>query len=302
MSNLGFPYSFECLNEYNGRISPSGTVQGDQTTFYLWRCLYHRLLSVFRFDLPEGWNKSYFENVLLLYGYVGIVRTDTYGVIPQLCTLSGRGLYLQPTEILVAQPLVQFRGTIGEDCELIRITPDYLGILDIVDHYSKLLAEVYTSVDVALKLSRAGLVAYAKNKSAAETLKIMVEKLTSGEPLVVADKVLKTDDLQDSPLFVQAFDVAHNYIGTELLENMTKILQDFDREIGIPVVDDKKERRIVSEVEAQTSDAGARITTWKEMLDESIRKVNSLFGLNISYSCTADDIVPADGLYKEVIA
>lgn len=290
MSDVNFPYSFEVLNEYNGRISPSGTVQGDQTTFYLWRCLYHRLLSVFRFELPEGWNKSYFENVLLLYGYVGIVRTDTYGVIPQLCTLSGRGLYLQPTEILVAQPLVQFRGTIGEDCELIRITPDYLGILDIVDHYSKLLAEVYTSVDVALTLSRAGLVAFAKNKSAAETLKILVEKLTSGEPLVVADKILKTDSLEDSPLFIQAFDVAHNYIGTELLENMTKILQDFDREIGIPVVDDKKERRIVSEVEAQTSDAGARITTWKEMLDESIRKVNDLFGLSISYRCTADEI------------
>ena len=292
MSDFSFPYSFECLNEYNGRISPSGTVQGDQTTFYLWRCLYHRLLSVFRFALPEDWNKSYFENVLLMNGYVGIVNTESFGVIPQLCTLYGRGLYLQPTEIIVAQPLVQFRGTIGEDCELVRLTPDYLGILDIVDHYAKLLAEVYTSIDVSLKLSRAGLVAYAKNKSAAETLKSIVEKLTSGEPLVVADKVLKTDSLEDEPLFMQGFDVAHNYIGTELLENMTKILQDFDREIGIPIIDDKKERRVVSEVAAATSDAGARITTWKEMLDVSIGKVNSLFGLNISYTCTADELEP----------
>ena len=87
---------------------------------------------------------------------------------------------------------------------------------------------------------------------------------------------------------MQAYDV--HYIGSELLENMTKVMNDFDREIGIPIISEKKERRIVSEVAAVASDAGARITTWKEALDESIDRVERLFGIRISYTCTADEI------------
>lgn len=283
-----FPYNYESLNEYNGLISPTGRVQYDQTTFYFWRALYHRLLSVFRFDLPAEWNKRYFENVLYCMGFVGIVKTDLYGVIPQICSPTGYGLYLQPTELIVSQPLVQFRGTIGKDCELFMLTPDFCGVLDIVDHYAKQLSSIYTSFMVSSETSRASLIAFAHNKSASETLKIIAERISAGESLVVADKTVKRDLAEGDPLFMQAYDV--HYIGSELLENMTKVMNDFDREIGIPIISEKKERRIVSEVAAVASDAGARITTWKEALDESIDRVERLFGIRISYTCTADEI------------
>lgn len=288
MSN--FPYSFEALNMYNGHISPSGRVQNDQTTFWYWRSLYHRLLSIFRFRLPEGWNKRYFENVLYCCGYIGIIETDKYGVIPQLCTPSGYGLYLQPTEILVAQPLVNFRGTIGKDCELFMLTPDFLGVLDIVDHFAKQLSSVYTSFMASSEVSRAGLLAYAKNKSAAETLKVIGEKISSGEPLVVVGKEVKQNMDENDPLFMQAFDV--KYIGPQLLSDLQTVLNSFDREIGFPVIDEKKERRIVSEVDATTSGSGSRITTWKEQLDDSIDRVRGLFGVEIGYDCTVDDLQP----------
>lgn len=279
------PINYEGINAYNGTYSPTGNVQYNQTTFYFWRCLYHRLMSIIDFQLPEGWNKNYFKNVLYGVGYIGIINSPEYGIIPQICTVSGYGLYLQPTKILVAQPLVQFEGRRGEDCEVIHLTPDWLGVLDIIDHYAFELATAYTSVNVSLVNSRAGMLAYAKNKNALETIKAIAEKLSAGEPLVVADKALRTDDINgEEPLFTTAFDPARNYITDKLLADMATIINEFDREIGIPIVDDKKERRIESEVAALTSDAGCRLDVWQDCLNESIDAVKAVFpSINISF-------------------
>lgn len=279
------PMSYESINMYNGLISPTGEVQHDQTTAYFWRCLYHRLMSVITFRLPTEWNYNYFKNVLFGRGFIAVIDSPDYGIIPQICTVSGYGLYLQPTKIIVAQPLVSFEGRRGENCEIIRLTPDWFGVIDIIDHYAYELAAAYTSVNVSLINSRAGILAYGKNKNAIETIKIIAEKLSAGEPLVVADKALKSDDINgDEPIFTMAFDPARNYITDKLLENMATIINEFDREIGIPIVDDKKERRIEAEVTAMTSDAGCRLDIWRESLSESIKDVKRVFPeLDISF-------------------
>lgn len=276
--NTTFDYEF--INTYDGRRSPSGTVENDLTTWYYFRSLYQRALSVIDFELPEGWNKNYFKNVLFGVGYIGIIPTAEYGIIPQICNVSGYGLYLQPTKILVAQPLVTFEGERGEDCEIVRLTPDYRGICDIVEHYAILLSKLHTSLTVSLVNSRLGLIAAAKNKSAAETLKAVAEKLSSGEPLVVVDKILKDNDGMEGdpdPLFTMTFDVANNYITDKLLNDFRTILSNFDSEVGIPTIDDKKERRIEKEVTTMISDGCSRVQTWKKALEESIADVKKVF-------------------------
>lgn len=284
---MEYTYDYEFINTYDGRRSPQGTVENDLTTWYYFRSLYQRALSVVDFTLPDGWNKNYFKNVLFGVGYIGIIPTADYGIIPQICNVSGYGLYLQPTKILVAQPLVNFEGTRGENCEIIRLTPDYRGICDIVEHYAILLAKIHTSLTVSLVNSRLGLIAAAKNKSAAETLKVVAEKLSSGEPIVVVDKILKDNDSMDGntdPLFTMAFDASNNYITNKLLDDYKTILSNFDNEVGIPTLDDKKERRIEKEVNTMLSDSCARIETWKTALTESIADVKRVFpDLDISY-------------------
>ncbi len=282
-------YSFEAINLYNGTRSPSGEVKYDFTTAYFWRSLYQRALSNFIFNLPESWNKGYFKNILFGLGYIGIIKTAQFGIIPQLCTLTGYGLYLQPTTLLVAQPLVNFEGTIGEDCEVIKLSPDYSGILDIIDHYADKLSTCWTSINVSLINSRAGLIALPKNKNASEAIKYIAERLSAGETLVCGDKILKEDLDGNEPIVTYFSDPAKNYITDKLLSDFTTILNSFDREIGIPVIDEKKERRIQSEVSAIISDSGTRIDTWKESLDDSIKHVNDLFGLNISYKVRGEE-------------
>ena len=278
----------EGYNIYEGSRSTTGLVENDATTRYCMRSLYQRIYAGFLPTNPKSWNKRYFKNVLLSLGYIGIVNTPLYGVILQICQPSGElGLYLQPTKMIVSQPLVHFEGTIGEDCELIMLTPDWMGVYDIVEFYAKRLSIAFTSLDVALVNSRAAIAAVGKNKSATETIKALYEKLSAGEPLLVYDKQLKDESLdgKDEPIWTYSLDVKQNYIVTDLLEDIQTIIDQFDHEIGIAAIGDKKERMITDEVSQLTEDSCARSETWFDCLTESYDKVNELFpDLNLSFT------------------
>lgn len=289
--HVDIPAYYEGLGGYNiyeGARGTSGLVQNDLTTRYCMRSLYQRIYAGFIPENPKSWNNRYYKNVLLRLGYIGIINTPLYGKIPQISQPSGElGLYLQPTKLIVAQPLVQFEGEIGTDCELVMLTPDWCGVLDIVEFYAKRLSIAFTSLDVALINCRAALVAVGKNKSATETIKALYEKLSAGEPLLVYDKQLKDESLdgKDEPIWTFSLDVKQNYIVTDILENIQTIIDDFDREIGIAAIGQKKERMITDEVTQLTADACARSETWFDCLTASYDKVNELFpDLELSFT------------------
>ena len=281
MYNITIPTDYEGLNTYNSMRSVAGRVQNDYNTAFYMRALYQRVISGTTFKLPKSWRKAkrYFKNVLFFLGYIGIVKTPQYGVIPQICNFSGYGLYLQPVRMLVNQPLVEFEGTIGEDCELIHLCGDYRGVWDIIEHFAIRLSVAITSVDCALMNERISLLAAGKSKQASETLKFLYEKISAGEPFAVYDKAIKTDSLDgsDEPIWTYSQDVASQYISDKLLADIDTLLMQFDREIGIAAVGEKKERMLTDEIALQQDDACARSATWFENLSDSFDAVNELF-------------------------
>lgn len=284
MFEMNIPQSFEGINQYNSMRSVAGRVVNDENTVYYMRALYQRLISGARFKLPERWaqGERYFKNILFSQGFIGIIDHKEYGVIPQIATPSGYGVFLQPVKLIVAQPLVQFEGTIGENCEVIHLTGDWTGVWDIVEHYAIRLSIAITSVDVSLFNSRVSILAAAKNKSAAETLKYLYEKISAGEPFSVYDKeTLKdTNDLSgrdNDPIWTFTQDVKNNYITDKLLENVETILHEFDAEVGILSGTVKKERMIDAEVQSNNDDTCARATLWYNNLEDSFKRVNKLF-------------------------
>ena len=289
MYNISIPTDYEGLNTYNSMRSVAGRVQNDLNTAFYMRALYQRAIAGTRFKLPKAWRRSkrYFKNVLFSLGFIGVIDTPEYGVIPQICTFSGYGLYLQPVEMIVSQPLVQFRGTIGENCELIHLCGDYMGVWDIIEHFAILLSIAITSVDCSLINERLSLLAAAKNKAANETLKFLYEKISAGEPFAVYDKAIKTDSLNenDEPIWTFSQDVANQYISDKLLADIDTILMQFDKEIGIAALGEKKERMLTDEIAMQNEDACARSSTWFENLSDSFDLVNELFpDLGLSFS------------------
>lgn len=280
MYNISIPEDYEGLNTYNSMRSVAGCVQNDQNTAFYMRALYQRVLAGLKLDFPKSWKraKRYFKNVLFSQGFIAVIKTPDYGVIPQICGFSGYGLYLQPTKILVNQPLVQFEGTIGKDCELIHLCGDYRGVWDIIEHYAIRLSVAITSVDCALINERLSLLAAGKNKAASETLKYLFERISAGEPFSVYDKNLKDDGLTETDsIWTFSQDVASQYVSDKLLADIDTILQQFDREVGIAAVGEKKERMIQDEVAIQIQDSCARSDTWFENMNDGFENVNDLF-------------------------
>lgn len=289
MYNISIPTDFEGLNDYNSMRSVAGRVQNDLNTQFYMRALWQRAIAGTTFNLPKSWRraKRYFKNVLFSLGYIGVIKTPKYGVIPQICGFSGYGLFLQPVKMLVNQPLVQFEGIIGEDCELIHLCGDYRGIWDIVEHFAIRLSVAITSLDCALMNERISLLAAGKSKQASETLKYLYEKISAGEPFAVFDKAIKSDSIDgnDEPIWTFSQDVASQYVSDKLLADIDTILMQFDKEIGIAAVGEKKERMLTDEIAMQNEDACARSSTWFENLSDSFDLCNELFPeLNLSFT------------------
>lgn len=277
---MEIPFDYEELNLYNSNRSVAGRVQNDWNTRYFMRALWHRAISGTTFSLPRKWRraKRYFKNVLFGQGFIGLINSKEYGWIPQICSFSGYGLFKQPVKMLVNQPLCSFEGTIGEDCELIMLCGDYRGIWDIIEHYAVRLSIAITSLDCALINERLSLLAAAKNKAGAEALKYLYEKISAGEPFAVYDKGLKGEGItgDEEPIWTYSQDVSNQYISDKLLADIDTILMQFDKEVGIAAVGEKKERMLTDEITMQNEDACARSSTWFECLSDSFDLCNEL--------------------------
>ena len=219
-------YDYDFINRYNSQIKPS-TVHTleNATTWYFKRYLIQKIISVFKFEgLPETWSIDYFLYTLFMWGFVAIVNTDKFGVIPQQCSLYGYDVFYRPTNVNIANPLLRGNLTprIDTECALIRMQPDYGSCWDIVSYYADLLALCTESLGVNLVNSKLAYVFACDDKTVAESFKKMYDKLNEGNPAVFADKKLFAED--GSPMW-DTFqnNLKQNYIAKEILEDMTKI-------------------------------------------------------------------------------
>lgn len=282
----GAPYYYNYINAETSQVTPSTVhVKDSGLCRYFTKYLLQKAMSVFEWDLPETWNKDYFLYVLYCWGYVAVVNTDRFGVIPQGCGLKGYDVFYAPTHAVIANPLLSgiLEPRIGTQCELLKLQPDFSGILDLVGHYAEQMALASQSVSVNLLNSKLSYVFTAKTKALAESLKKMYDQIASGEPAVVIDSRLKNaaDGEETWKSFEQ--NVGGNYIVTNLLADLRKIEAMFDTEIGIPNANtDKRERLIQDEVNANNIETYSKCAMWLENLQDACKRVNDMFGLSIA--------------------
>ena len=282
------PASYDYINAYNHQYSPS-TIHVKETglSWYFKRYLIQKIISVFKFEgIPENWAKDYFFYTLFVFGYCAVINTNKYGIIPQHCTLSGYNIYYRPNRAIITNPLFKrtIEARIGIDTELVRMSPDWCGVWDIVEYYADLMALTSETIAVNLINSKFSYVFGAEDKTSAESLKKLYDQIASGEPAAFADKKLFTDDGSPSwTLFSQ--NLKQNYIAGDLLEDLAKIDSRFNTEIGIPNVNIAKASGVgAAEVMANNVDTQSKAELWLETIRDSLEKVNNMFGLNITVS------------------
>ena len=251
---------------------------------YYQRYFLQRAISVFEWKCPETWAKNYFQYVLYCYGYFAVINTDKFGVIPQQCGLSGYTVQYTPSDVLIANPHFEesITARIDRDCVLIKLQPDYGGILDIITTFADLMALTLESVATNLLNSKLSYVFAADRQAVAQSFKTLYDKVASGEPAVVIDKNLLNDDGTPTWQYFSQ-NLRENYIAGDLLSDMQKINKMFDSFIGIPNSNtDKKERLITPEVESNTFETKSLASLWLRTLQEECKKASNMFGIELS--------------------
>lgn len=286
-------YDYHFINIYNSQINPS-TVHcsnADLVRHYA-RYLFEKVLSVYKFEnLPAEWPVNYFLYCLFGYGYITVFNTEEYGLIANECSLSGYDIYYQPTQALVANPILGSRRlNISEDCELIKVQPDYNSIMDIVSLYADLMALCTETAGINLLNSKMSYVFFAENKAAAESFKKLYDKIASGEPAAVTDKLLLGEDGNETwKIFSQ--NVGQNYITDRILTDMRTIENMFNTDVGIPNANTMKRERLISdEVNANNVDTQSKTMLWLETIRDGVDKVNSMFNTDITVKYRFEEV------------
>lgn len=295
------PFDYKTQNIYNASRSPSTVhVKNTRLRRYFRKYLFQKAISVFKWNLPDKWDKDYFLYTLYGLGYIAIIDTDQYGVICQGGALGGYNLYYRPSYIIITNPLLRetitasidrrtegeadraFTSTSGRECVLVKLQPDYSSIMDLVGFYADQMALAAESLGINLVNVKSGTIFGAENKAQAESYKKMYDNLSEGDPATVIDKKL-LDDQGQPTWFPFTQHIKESYVVSDLLSDLRKIEAMFCTEIGIPNANtDKKERLITDEVNANNVETSTRCEMWLEEIRKGLTKANSKYKLDLA--------------------
>ena len=298
------PLNYKEINIINGTYIPSQVKSYNNQQFCLWqRALFQRACSVIKIELPKDWMKhlDLMYWTLFTRGFCGVGYLPEVGKWFNPVSLTGYDFYYAPTKAILSNPALKDSSReleIGRDVEILKLTPDYMGIWDVISYYAEKLATMDVAINTAIINTKFAYVVGAKNKAAAEVLKKLFDKVNSGEPAVFFDKKLANDGTdQDEPWQALFRDnLKQSYIITDLLRDFQTIINDFDTEIGIPTIPyEKKERLIADEANSKQIDAQSRSIIWYEELKRTAKICNEFLGL------TAGDDIRVELRYKEEV-
>ena len=278
------------------------SVEGLNNTsyFYYYDKLMKMIYTIFKFDnVPPYWNMPYFKEKLFNRGVLAVVDTSA-GVLPLECSYDGINIWGMPVYFNINNVVLgNLRGKIGEDGELIYfsvVENTYKSMIQLVDRYASLLANIDGSLNTTLINSRMAQVFEASSNSQLKVMEKVYDQISNGKPAVFVRK--NGEEPFEHAIFNN---VKNTYIGNDLIITKQSIFNEFKSEIGINNSNtQKKERLITSEVESNKEELNSNIYEWYYNLSDCISKVNAMFNLNISVSFN-ENVVNVKGETKEVV-
>lgn len=288
---MNIPINYNKIRNINATYQPSTVKYFKTKVFEFWqRALFQRACSTIILNLPEEWNGSvtdFLYYCLMRFGYVAVFDDPKLGLVFNPATLTGINFWYQPTTAIISNPSIKksLELKIGKDCELLKLTPDYYGIFDIINLHAEKLALMDCALNMSIINNKFAFLISAKNKAAAEALKKIFDSINQGNPAVFFDKKLADDPATKSEpwQFLERQNLKQSYLTDQQLVDMQTIINSFDSEIGIKTIPyQKAERMVTSEADSKMIDSTARISVWKDCLDRSMEIINKKFDLDLS--------------------
>ena len=277
------PYYYDYVNTLESAVQPANqNILNTQTGRFFQRYLLKKALAVFKWTLPEWWDENYFLYVLYCRGYAAIFDSGKFGVIPQECGLQGYNVFYRPTNVIIANPLLDIKNReIGKDAVLMQLQPDYMGVLDLCGHYAEKMALASSAINQNLWNTKISIVFFAGNDAEQQSIKKAYDRMSDGDPMVVVHKNLRDEN---GNLKYEVFnrDVKSSYVISDLISDLRKIEAEFDTRIGVPNANtDKRERLITDEVNANNVETHILCDMWMDSIQDGIKNVKDMFGLDL---------------------
>lgn len=288
----GIPVYYDYQNLYDSSFRPYGMhARNTGLSLFFDRYLFQKLFSVYEFTIPETWDPDYFRYTLFVMGYSIVFQTDQFGIVNNHGSLYGRNFYYRPTNAIVSNPLLRSSARdmkIGETCQLVKLSPDYRGAYDVVSTFSDLMSLILESMGVNLVNTKLAYVFSSDNKAMAESFKALYSDIASGKPAVFADKALFDADGEPRWLMFNQ-NLKQTFLGNDFATFMASIESMFLSFIGINNVNyEKKERLTNEEINANNQNTQAVASVWLESMQQSMKKVNDMYGLDLSVRLRED--------------
>lgn len=287
------PLNYDKINLIEGTYQPS-EIKNNSASFNYWlRTLFNRASSNLIFGLPEYWQgdvANFWYYCMLKFGFVSVQdltgkgkRGNELGMCFSPVNLSGINFYYQRTLAILSNPTLDesYELEIGKDCALVCMTPDKIGVWDVLERYANMLSNLDNAINMSIINTKLPFILGGKNKAAVQALKKIMDKVNSGQPAVFYDSRIQ-DDMQskDSPFqFIKLLEnPRQNYLTSDQLMDLHSILSDFDSEVGIPTIPyQKKERETAYESQSKLADGQARSLVWERTINDSLKEVKKLY-------------------------
>lgn len=291
---------YQCYGgHYDGAPYPCfGPSFSSEALSYWERSFFQRMRGLVKFEgLPEAgegqiaWDYDAFLYQLFRMGYCVVFQSKKYGVVTQPGYPTGYGLQFQPRGMQISTPFFNFPRPleIGTECGVIKLTPDYRGVWDIIEKYAVEMQNAEVAIRQSALNARFAYGAFAKDDKQKRSLEALFQKLANGETGIVVNPDLRRPDAGQKdgeyslPIMQMDRDLSKNFILPDLMEYRRNILCDFYRELGVSVQPNKKERMVVTESKAADAETFNRREVWRITLEKSLEVVNVMYGLNITF-------------------
>lgn len=259
---------------------PSVTDVAEVTKFFKDR-LTLKVINMFTYDgFPEDLNLFAYKQQIL-EGAVGIYKHNKYGMVNATISLYGTGPYTEwgvkpkfnPTNTLATGDY-----TIGDTAEVIYADSKHVGLMPLIDKYARLLADSMCTLDKTLHIMREPNLFNTVDDKSARSLKAALTANELGQTEIVLGKDIMNEI---STIEQSSYAIGTNYL-TEQVMTYNSILNMFLREIGVPSVDEKKERLSDEEVDQSNMMLETYINDSLRTQQECWDIVNNMFGYNVT--------------------
>lgn len=251
---------------------------------YWRRYLLSRCANILEWEgLPDTINSWAIMSSLIMKGYVVFVKKNGKLYVPFQADVYGYDVYMTPNKVTYANPVIGGDGGLidGKNCVIVwNMEADKFGgstLWNIINRYSVLLAHTDSTFCNQLINSRSSIIGQSSNATASAALQSLFDKIEAeGSMTAVLNKTLPLDSIK----FEQLAPLS-NF--SWYSDTRTYLLNQFLSEIGFETTDTTKKERIQSfDVVANQDLLTNNINLMYSSVSTYIKKVNELFGTNIS--------------------